>query len=380
MQSFRFHLPTDLRFGEGILNDDTLYDLPYKKVLLVTTKSISSARYGSLETIQGKLEAKGIESVLFDQVTRPLTSKTILDAAALAREHGIDAILAHGGGKVIDAAKVIARMVREKDAFLFGWLTSKLAPPFEHAPMDVIAVPTTLTVVASLNHKVYIYDGSKDRYERLKHTVFTPKTAWVDSTLFNTLSSEIIRNSVSDVFVRAFELIRLDVSPLHADMAKQVIIRILTNVDDAIRMDKQEARSALAYAHVLLGSLYVKKPYFPLHMINDTVQGFHPKVHYGRFLFFAAPTYLSVQAETLPDGTVRELEAAFEAAGRHEGTLADSFNALFTSMNTEGDDMRHDRIDAKYPEDYLVHLKVLFPKFSSLQDQTVYRLIEDTML
>jgi hypothetical protein len=49
-------------------------------------------------------------------------------------------------------------------------------------------------------------------------------------------------------------------------------------------------------------------------------------------------------------------------------------------MNKEGDTMKNDRLDTKYPEDYLVHLKVLFPKFSSLEDQTIYRLIEDTML
>lgn len=379
MQSFRFHLPTDLRFGEGILKDDTLYALPYKKVLVVTTKSISSARYGALGTIQEKLKSNGIEPVLYDQVTRPLTSKTILDAAALARRHEVDAILAHGGGKVIDAAKVIARMTREKDEFLSGWLTSKLAPPFEHAPMDVIAVPTTLTMVASLNHKVYIYEGSKDRYERLKHTSFTPKAAWVDPELLRTLVPETIRNSVSDVLVRAFELMRLDVSPLHTDMARQAFARILAHVGDAVHTGGQASFSALAYAHILVGSLYVKKPYFPLHMLNDSVQGFHPKIHYGRFIFFAAPQYLAVQSETLTEDMRSDMEAMFPSMGEGE-TLGDAFNELFSSMNREEDNMKQDRIDTKYPEDYLVHLKVLFPKFSSLQDQTVYRLIEDTML
>lgn len=380
MQSFRYHIPTDVRFGEGILSDDTLYDLPYGKVLLVTTKSLSSARYGALETIQTKLKDRGIESVVYDQVTRPLTTRTILDTVALAREHEVDAIIAHGGGKVIDAAKVVARMVREKDEFLSGWLSSKLAPPFEHAPLEVIAVPTTLTMVASLNHKVYIYDGSKDSYERLKHAPFAPASAWVDPTLLETLPAEMIRNSVSDVLVRAFDLIRLDVSPLHDDMAKQAFTRILENAGTAVRSKDRGPLAALAYAHLLLGILYVKKPYFPLHMLNDTVQGLHPKIHYGRFIFFAAPTYLATQVETLPEGALRTLRSALETAGLHDGSLTDAFNTFFSNLNKEGDEMRRDTIDTKYPEDYLVHLKVLFPKFSSLKDQTVYRLIEDTML
>ncbi len=380
MQNFRYFLPTDVRFGEDILHDETLYTLPYKRVLIVTTKNISSARYGALETLQSNFETQGIETVLYDKVTRPLTTRTILDAAHAARDYEVDAIVAHGGAKVIDAAKLAARMAHEHDAYLSGWLESKHVPPFESDALSVIAVPTSLTLVASLNHKVYIYDASLDRYERLKHPSFTPSAAWIDPKTLSTLPFEVARNAVSDVLIRAFELIRLNVSPLHTDVSSVALRRLFSHAKSAIMEGDMEDWSALAYAHVLVGSLYVKKPYFPLHMINDTVQGFHPDFHYARFIFFAAPVYLSHQIDQLDDDAQATIRQCFKNAGQKVGTLPDAFAMFFSSLNENEERMQLDAHTTRYPEDYLVHLKTLFPKFSALKDQVVYRIIEDTML
>ncbi|MFP4078461.1 MAG: iron-containing alcohol dehydrogenase [Candidatus Izemoplasmataceae bacterium] len=380
MQEFRFYVPTDLRFGEGILKEEALYELPYKRVLIVTTAAISNGRYGALKTIEEQLKTQGIETVLFDEVTRPLNTNTILKGAKVADDHEVDAVIAHGGAKVIDAGKVIARMAREKAPYLSAWLSSHYRPPFDHEPLDVIAVPTSLTLVASLNHKIYIYDAPKARYIRIKDSSFTPKKAWVDPLVLSTLPGHALRNAVVEGMVRAFELIRLDVSVLHREQAVLAMKTFLSHAQDALHSKKVDAFSALAHANILLGFLYVKKPYFPLHMLNDTVQGFHPELHFGRFLYFAAPHYLRSQVEILSDGAHERLVRCFKEAGLYEGSLATSFQAFIERLNPSGDSMKEDRLEKKYPEDYLIHLKTLFPEFTALKDQTVYKLIEDTML
>ncbi|MFW5913683.1 MAG: iron-containing alcohol dehydrogenase [Bacillota bacterium] len=380
MQEYRFYLPTDLRFGEGILNEEGLYELPYKKVLVVTTSSISSDRYGALKTIEKQLNDQGIDTVLFNEIARPLTANTILKGARMAEDHDVDAIIAHGGAKVIDAGKTIARMAREKGEYLSAWLSSHVRPPFEHEPLDVIAVPTSLTLVASLNHKVYIYNADKARYIRIKNSSFTPEMAWVDPEVLSTLPENALRNQAVEGMVRAFDLIRLDVSILHREQAVVAMNGILSNAEDALHSRNKEALSALAHANILLGSLYVKKPYFPLHMLNDAVQGFHPELHFGRFLYFAAPHYLKSQVDVLSDRPSERLVQSFKDAGLFEESLSASFQTFMERLNPSGDSMKEDRLEKKYPEDYLIHLKTLFPAFTALKDQTVYKLIEDTML
>lgn len=372
------HNPTDTHIKEGMMDQGAPVSLAYNHALIVTTKNISKGRFGAFEKLKTMLENEGMKVSVFDEVTRPLTADTTLKAARFAHVNDIDLIVGHGGAKVIDAAKVIGRMTRETPEFLGAWLSSKYRPPFEHAPVDVLSVPTTLTLSASLNHKIYLYSPEKDRYERLKDSSFTPRYAFIDPVLFNTLDDGTLYGTISDAFIKLFDLIGQNISPMHRDISTLALRRIIQNMDGLSNdQDRQESLSQIAYAHAMLASLYVKKPYFPLHMLNDSLLGYHPELLYSTFLKKASLHYIDYRLAQISEERRQLLSQAFLGSPYEKETLKESFVAFFEPFIKQSEKI--DLKDKRYPEDYLIHLKTLFPSFSALKDSVVYAIIDATI-
>jgi len=378
MNSFRIYTPTDTYVKEGMLRQSAPFTLDYEHALIVTGKNISNGRYGALDSLRTMLENEGVKVSVFDEIARPLHAQSVLKASKYAKENGVDLIMGHGGAKAIDAAKVIGRMVRETPEFLDAWLSSKYRPPFEHEPVDVISVPTTLTLTASLNHKIYLYNPKGNRYERLKDSSFTPKAAFIDPELLTTLDEETLYGSVSDTTLKLFDLLSQNISPLHTDMASSALKRLVRSVESLEKdYHDTEALCELAYANVLLANLFVKKPYFPLHMLNDAILGYHPELHYSRFLKKASLHYIDYRLMQTSGERINIMKDAFKGTAYDLETLKESFVALFAPFIHQSDLITLN--EKHYPEDYLIHLKTLYPAFSALKDSVVYGIIDQTI-
>ncbi|MGM0436627.1 MAG: iron-containing alcohol dehydrogenase [Bacillota bacterium] len=378
MNGFRLFTPTDTYVKEGMLGQNAPFSLDYEHALIVTSKNISNARYGALETLRTMLEKEGVKVSVFDEVTRPLHAKTVLKAAYYANENDVDLIVGHGSAKAIDAAKVVGRMVRENPEFLDAWLSSKYRPPFENDPVDVISVPTTLTLTASLNHKIYLYNPKGNRYERLKDSSFTPKAAIIDPTLFTTLDEETLYGSVSDTTIKLFDLLGQNISPFHTDLAQAALKRLIRSAEGLENdIHDQETLSNLAHANVLLSSMFVKKPYFPLHMLNDAILGFHPELFYSRFLKKASLHYIDHRLPQISEERIKVMQETFKGSAYEQETLKESFVALFSPFIRQSELITLK--EKHYPEDYLIHLKTLYPAFSALKDSVVYAIIDQTI-
>lgn len=370
--------PTDTYIKEGLMDQSAPISLKYEHALIVTTKNIFKGRFGAYEKLKTMLENEGLKVSVFDEVVRPLTEKTVLKAARIARENDVDLIVGHGGAKTTDAAKVIGRMTKENPEFLGAWLSSKYRPPFEHDSVDVLSVPTTLTLTASLNHKIYLYSPKGDRYERLKDASFTPRFAFVDPVLFDTLEDATLYGTISDAFIKLFDLIGQNISPMHRDISALALRRIIENMEglsDAAQ--RQESLSHIAYAHAMLASLFVKKPYFPLHMLNDSIMGTHPELPYATFLKKASLHYIDYRLAQISDERRQVLTQAFKGTAYEKESLSENFQAFFTPFINQSEKIALQ--DKRYPEDYLIHLKTLFPSFSALKDSVVYAIIDATI-
>ena len=95
-----------LRFGRGIVREvgHDLEDLGAKRVAVVTDPRLSKSI--AFERAMEALDARGLESLVYDQVRCEPTDTSMRAACEWARAHGpIDAFLAIGGGSSIDTAK-----------------------------------------------------------------------------------------------------------------------------------------------------------------------------------------------------------------------------------------------------------------------------------
>jgi alcohol dehydrogenase len=84
-------------------------DFHHQRVMVVTDASV--AQLGLLEPLLGALGEAGVATTVFDRVTPDAPIALIDEGVVHYRREGCDALVAVGGGSVMDAAKVIGLCV-----------------------------------------------------------------------------------------------------------------------------------------------------------------------------------------------------------------------------------------------------------------------------
>ena len=109
MNDFNFYSPTRFVFGRGACDrtGETLAAQGWKRVLVVYGQG-SVVRTGTLERVLSSLDAAGIAHTELAGVRPNPEVALVREGIATARGESVDAIVAVGGGSVIDSAKAIA--------------------------------------------------------------------------------------------------------------------------------------------------------------------------------------------------------------------------------------------------------------------------------
>ena len=109
MNSFTYQSPVKNYFGEGALHTALAAELPAmgEKVMLAYGGG-SIKRTGLYDEIVAALQDAGKTVVEFPGIMPNPTYEKVQEGARIAREEGVDFILAVGGGSVSDCCKVIS--------------------------------------------------------------------------------------------------------------------------------------------------------------------------------------------------------------------------------------------------------------------------------
>ena len=125
MKDFTYSYPTHVYFGKGALANALKAELPgdAKKVLLAYGGG-SLKKNGIYEEVTGLLRTLGKEVVEFTGIMANPTYAKVQEGAQIAKESGIDYILAVGGGSVIDCCKIVAAqaLTANNEADIQPWL------------------------------------------------------------------------------------------------------------------------------------------------------------------------------------------------------------------------------------------------------------------
>lgn len=154
MKDFMYSYPTRVYFGDGAAEKAFSSELAKtgKKVMLAYGGG-SVKRNGIYDEIYGYLKKAGKEIIDFSGIMPNPTYKKVQEGAALAREKGVNFILAVGGGSVIDCCKIIAaQAVTEKDIWKMEF--EDHVYPTEYLPMG--AVVTASGTGAEMNNGAVI--------------------------------------------------------------------------------------------------------------------------------------------------------------------------------------------------------------------------------
>ncbi|MEC2061363.1 iron-containing alcohol dehydrogenase [Bacillus stercoris] len=152
MENFTYYNPTKLIFGKGQLEQLRKELKRYGKNVLLVYGGGSIKRNGLYDQVTGILKEEGAVVHELSGVEPNPRLATVEKGIGLCREHGIDFLLAVGGGSVIDCTKAIAagvkydgdawdifsKKVTAEDALPFGTVLTLAATGSEMNPDSVI--------------------------------------------------------------------------------------------------------------------------------------------------------------------------------------------------------------------------------------------------
>ncbi|HWK28419.1 MAG TPA: hydroxyacid-oxoacid transhydrogenase [Solirubrobacter sp.] len=197
---------TPVKFGPGSAADAgwELKRLNVTRALLVTDPGV--AALGVPDRVRESVEAEGIEVIVYDRSRVEPTIESLSEAAAFARDAGVDGFVSVGGGSSMDTAKV-ANLVTTHPADVMAYVNPPVGegrkPPSPLLPH--LAIPTTsgtgseATTVAVLDiPELKVKTGISHRYLRCSQAI-------VDPELTRTLPAEVTSSTGLDVICHAAE-------------------------------------------------------------------------------------------------------------------------------------------------------------------------------
>ena len=171
----------------------------HRRLLLVSDAVV--ARLGLMAPLTEALTAAGTQFVLFDGVTPDTPIDAVEKGIALFNKAHCDAILAFGGGSVMDAAKVIglsaANAKHPRD--LVGYFKAL------HGPVPLYAVPTTAGTGSEVTVAAVVSDPEHGVKLVIADTRIVPDMAALDPCLMTGLPADITAATGMDALTHAVE-------------------------------------------------------------------------------------------------------------------------------------------------------------------------------
>ena len=171
----------------------------HRHVLIVTDEVIS--RLGLLGPLAEALAAGGTAFTVFDQVTPDAPIPVIERGIELFTREHCDAIVAFGGGSVMDAAKVIglAAANGKHPRQLVGYFRGL------RGPAPIYAVPTTAGTGSEVTVAAVISDPEHEKKLVIADTRLVPKMAALDPLLMTGLPKPVTAATGMDALTHAVE-------------------------------------------------------------------------------------------------------------------------------------------------------------------------------
>lgn len=176
-----------------------------KKVMVVTDSTVK--KLNAMKQVVQALEAEGIAFEVFDGVRVEPKDSSIKTAIAAAKPYQPDALLAVGGGSVIDTAKLMNLYTTLPDAEFLDFVNAPLGKgkPITKGLKPLIAVPTTAGTGSETTGTAIFDLVSKRAKTGIAHRNLKPTLGICDPLNTRTMPSAVHASSGLDVLCHSLE-------------------------------------------------------------------------------------------------------------------------------------------------------------------------------
>lgn len=275
MDAFTFHLPVEIRFGRG-----TLAELPiqlerrgWRSLFIISDPGVQKA--GLLSRVE-ELLAESEYRVFTDVAPNP-TEGTVREALKALGSFRPEAIVALGGGSVIDTAKVVSALFTHG-----GKIWDYQVPETIPGPtLPVIAIPTTAGTGSEVTRFAMISDPKRRRKLPLTSRFLFPELAIVDPELTLSLPTKLTAATGMDALTHAIEAMTTTADGPISDLIAIRAIELINNYLPRAyaKGDDLEAREGMALAATLAGIAFGQALVALAHAIAHALGGLYNIPH-----------------------------------------------------------------------------------------------------
>lgn len=248
MNNFTYYLPVNIIFGCGQAARVGELTAPYGKKALIVTGRSSAKKSGLYDRVRDALEAAGVDSVLFDQVTQNPLTTTVEAGAKMAVENGCDVVVAIGGGSIMDCAKGIAFLaVNDGDIndYIFNRKQSDKALP-------LILIPTTCGTGSEGNGFAVLTNPENGDKKSLRCNAIIAKASIVDPECMMTMPKKILASVGFDALCHCIEAYTSKIAQPFTDALSLYAIELLA--DNLVNLYTDADTSAEAWEKVTIAA------------------------------------------------------------------------------------------------------------------------------
>ncbi len=277
LDAFRFRIPTEVHFGNGIAGTlgDHVAQLGARAPFVVTDPGVRNA--GIVDPLLQTMIERGLAPVVFDGISANPRDHECVTGAEAAREFGADLIVAIGGGSPIDAAKAIAGLLPN------GGAVQDWEPPrtFELSPVPIIAIPTTAGTGSEVTRSSVITDTERHIKISLRDYQIAPRVALVDPQLTLSLPRSVTAATGMDVLTHAVEAYTCKrATPLSDMCAMTAILLVQEHLVDAVRDGNNlVAREGMMLASLVAGMAFSNADVAAVHCLAEAIGGLYDTPH-----------------------------------------------------------------------------------------------------
>jgi alcohol dehydrogenase class IV len=251
---FGNHLPVRVRFGEGVASSlpDVLAELGATRVFLMVDEGIEQFNPAAAALLVSLASHAGLTITRFDKPPAEPTIEMVDDATRALAASGATALVALGGGSVIDTAKA-ARLCAQLDCTFAEFLAQ---PPVYPVPdVALIAVPTSAGTGSEVSGGSVVSDPEAGRKNGIANANLRAQYALVDPLLTHSMPTSMTVNTGIDALAQAIAAVVAKVRTPIGDAIALEAVRMMTPALVAAYRDGTDAaaRAAMSCGSMMAG-------------------------------------------------------------------------------------------------------------------------------
>lgn len=323
-------------FGRGSRNKlgEELRTRGHQKVLIVSDYSLMEAKV--TEKVIDVIDKAGITYFVYNHVKPNPTVKNVQDGLTLAEINNVDAIVAVGGGSVIDTAKAISIIMTNTEHS--GVTSLDGAVETRNKGLPLFALPTTAGTAAEVTINYVITDETNMKKMVCVDVHDIPVCAIIDPDLMQSMPQSLASTTGMDALTHAMEGYITKAGWLIPDMFHiNAMALIYKNLEKAANEKDDIAIEKMAYAQYIAGMGFSNVGLGIVHSMAHSLGAFFDTPH-GLANSILLPHVMRFNGQVCPD-LFRNMGRAFglnmEGLNDYEviETIVDSIQELSKSMN-----------------------------------------------